>query len=77
MAQSGIGITREQPNMHQFQIPNMSCGHCVRAITEAVHAVDPSARVQADVPQHQVQVETTAPREQLVARLSEAGYAPA
>ncbi len=60
-----------------FQIPNMSCGHCVKAITEAVHAVDPAATVQADLPQHQVQVDSTAAREQLAAKLVEAGYAPA
>jgi copper chaperone len=63
--------------MQEFQIPNMSCGHCVRSITEAVQALDPAARVTADVPQHKVQVESTAQREALVARLTEAGYAPA
>ena len=63
--------------MEEFQIPNMSCGHCVRAITEAVQAVDPAAQVQADVQQRQVQVTSTAPREQLAASLTEAGYAPA
>ena len=63
--------------MIQFQIPNMTCGHCVRAITEAVQSVDPAARVLADLPQHQVQVQSTAPREALVASLTEAGYAPA
>ena len=63
--------------MHEFQIPNMSCGHCVRSITEAVQALDPAARVTADVAQHKVQVESAAQREALVARLTEAGYAPA
>jgi copper chaperone len=63
--------------MYQFQIPNMSCGHCVRAITEAVKAADPQADVKTDLPTHQVQVESTAPREALVAQLTEAGYAPA
>lgn len=63
--------------MQEFQIPNMSCGHCVRSITEAVQTLDPAARVTADVPQHKVQVETTAQREVLVAKLTEAGYAPA
>jgi copper chaperone len=62
--------------MLNFDIPNMSCGHCVRAITEAVHAVDPLAKVQADLPQHRVQVETSAAREAVVAQLVEAGYAP-
>jgi copper chaperone len=63
--------------MLSFEIPNMSCGHCVRAITEAVQAADPAARVQADLPSHSVQVETSAPREAVVAQLVEAGYAPA
>lgn len=62
---------------YEFQIPNMSCGHCVRAITEAVKAADPEARVATDLPRHQVQVDSTVPREQVVARLTEAGYAPA
>ncbi len=63
--------------MHQFEIPNMSCGHCVRTITATVQALDPGARVQADLPQHRVEVQTTAPREQVAAALVEAGYAPA
>lgn len=63
--------------MYQFQIPNMSCGHCVRAITEAVKAADPQAEVKTDLSTHQVQVQSGAPREALVAQLTEAGYAPA
>ena len=63
--------------MYQFQIPNMSCGHCVRAITEAVKVADPQASEQTDLPTHQVQVQSSAPREALVAQLTEAGYAPA
>jgi len=63
--------------MLTFDIPNMTCGHCVRAITEAVKAADPAARVEADLPTHQVKVDTSAPREAVVAQLSEAGYTPA
>ncbi len=63
--------------MYQFQIPNMSCGHCVKAVTAAVQAADPQARVQVDLPTHQVQVQTQVPREAVVAQLTEAGYAPA
>lgn len=63
--------------MFSFQIPNLNCGHCVRAVTEAVQSVDPAADVQADVAAKQVQVDTTASREALVAKLTEAGYTPA
>lgn len=62
--------------MHQFHIPNMSCGHCVRAITEAVKTADNQAEVKVDLPSHQVQVQSTVPRETVVAQLTEAGYAP-
>jgi copper chaperone len=63
--------------MLDFLIPNMTCGHCVRAVTEAVKAADPQAQVQVDLPTHRVQVQTTAARDQVVARLAEAGYEPA
>jgi copper chaperone len=62
---------------HDFTIPQLSCGHCVRAVTEAVHAADPAAQVQADPATKQVAVDSTLPREALAALLAEAGYAPA
>ena len=63
--------------MLTLDIPNMTCGHCVRAITQAVVAADPAAKVLADVPAHQVQVDTALSREAVAAVLAEAGYAPA
>ena len=63
--------------MLDFQIPNMTCGHCARTVTEAVKAADPEAKVTIDLPTHKVQVETNAPREKVVAQLAEAGYQPA
>lgn len=62
--------------MLDFQIPDMTCGHCVKAVTDAVKAADPAAEVQIDLPTHRVQVQTGAPREQVVAKLVEAGYTP-
>lgn len=63
--------------MLEFQIPNMTCGHCARAVTEAVKAADPQATVTIDLPTHQVKVESQAPRDKVVAQLAEAGYQPA
>ena len=63
--------------MITFQIPAMSCGHCVRSITEAVLATDPAAQVQADLPNHSVQIHSSVPPEILAAALAAAGYAPA
>ena len=63
--------------MLEFKIPAMSCGHCVKAVTEAVHEVDPKAQVQVDLASKQVAVQTDAARAAVVAALAEAGYAPA
>ncbi len=63
--------------MLEFQIPNMTCGHCVKAVTAAVKAADPQAQVQCDLAQHRVQVDTGVAREAVVAKLAEAGYQPA
>lgn len=63
--------------MLEFTLPTMTCGHCVRAVTDAVKAVDAEAEVEIDLPAHQLTVQTEVPRETLAARLTEAGYAPA
>jgi copper chaperone len=63
--------------MIQFHVPDMSCNHCVAAITQAVQAVDPGARVQADLAAHRVDVETArAAPEAVAAAIREAGYTP-
>ena len=49
----------------------------MRAVTEAVQAADPAAQVQADPASKRVAVDSTLPREAVVALLAEAGYAPA
>lgn len=61
----------------QFHIENMTCGGCARSVTKAIQSVDPEAKVQADPASHKVDVISAAPREAVVAALSEAGYAPA
>lgn len=63
--------------MIQFSIPSMSCGHCMKAVTQAVQAVDPQAKVDVDLGTKTVKVESQAGREQLVRALAEAGYLPA
>ena len=63
--------------MIELTLPDMTCGHCVRAITQAVTAADPAAKVQADLPTHQVQIESNQPAAAFTAALTEEGYAPA
>lgn len=52
----------------------MSCGHCVKAVTEAVRAVDPAARVAVDLARARVDVESNADAARLRAAIVDAGY---
>jgi copper chaperone len=58
----------------EFKIPAMSCGHCVRAITEAVKALDPAAQVEVDLPSKNVVVQSSQERQAVAAALADAGY---
>lgn len=63
--------------MMTFSVNDMTCGHCVSTITRAVNAVDPAARVQADVATHRVQIESSqASADQLSGAIRDAGYTP-
>lgn len=63
--------------MHRFTLPDMSCGHCVAAITEALKAADAQAQVDIDLQAKTAQVDSGLPRDALAAALAEAGYPPA
>ena len=41
----------------KFDVEGMTCGHCVRAITRAIHTLDPDARVDVDLAEGVVTVE--------------------
>jgi len=58
-----------------FDVKGMTCGHCERAVTEAVKRVDPAAEVKIDRAAGKVEVQTTQPREQLAQAIAEEGYA--
>ncbi len=60
--------------MQLFDVAGMTCGHCVRAVTEAIQQVDPAATVQVDLKAGQARVESTAPGAKLADAIREAGY---
>jgi len=59
-----------------FQIPDMSCGHCAGVITRTVQQLDANATVIIDLPTHRVTVQTTQDRQTVARALAEAGYPP-
>ncbi len=66
---------RISPMNQIFTVTGMTCGHCEKAVTQAVLRVDPQAQVQIDRLQNRVQVESTQSREALARAMVEEGYA--
>lgn len=63
---------------HIFQVTGMTCGHCERAVQQAVLAVDAQAQVRIDRAANQVSVTSAqASREALAAAIAEEGYSVA
>ncbi len=63
--------------MMEFKIEDMSCGHCASVITKTVKALDAQAKVEIDLAQKKVTVESSEPRTIIVEALTDAGYTPA
>jgi len=63
--------------MHAFEVKDMTCGHCVGAITKAVKTLDPDARLQIDLAAHRVEIDSsTIPAAQWREVISQAGFTP-
>jgi copper chaperone len=63
--------------MIELTLPNMTCGHCVSRVTRALKALDPAAKVEVDLGQQRVKIQSDVPKEAITAALADAGYSPA
>jgi copper chaperone len=62
--------------MIEFQVSDMTCSHCVRAVTNAVKDIEPAARVFIDLETKRVRVEQASDAKKLEGAIREAGYSP-
>ena len=60
--------------MYQLQVENMSCGHCVGAVTKAVQAIDAAAKVEVDLVNKTVKIDRATPLAPLKSAIADAGY---
>jgi copper chaperone len=58
----------------ELKVNDMTCGHCVKTITQSVAFVDPNAKVQADLETKRVRIESTHSAAELTRALADAGY---
>ena len=65
--------TTESPTI-TLLVEGMSCGHCVKAVTAAIQAKDPTAKVVVDLADGTVKTETVLPRHVVSMAVEEEGY---
>ena len=59
-----------------YRVNDMTCGHCVATITNAVRQQDANAQIEIDLPQHLVRIETSADAGGIEQAIRDAGYTP-
>ncbi|MRJ24088.1 heavy-metal-associated domain-containing protein [Pseudomonas haemolytica] len=60
--------------MQIFSVEGMTCGHCVRAVTQAVQDEDSTASVEVDLAAKEVRVASSLPSEKVIQLITEEGY---
>jgi copper chaperone len=60
--------------MIELTLPSMTCGHCVRTVTDTVHQVDSQAAVDIDLASHRVRIESQHAPDEFRKALAEEGY---
>lgn len=59
----------------RFHIPQMTCGHCVRTLRNAMEAAFPGAPVTIDLDRRELDIDVeAAERPRLVGAIQDAGY---
>lgn len=57
-----------------FTVEGMTCGHCEKAVTKALLALDQQAKVVIERTENKVQVDSDQPREAMAKAIAEEGY---
>ena len=60
--------------MLTLKVSGMTCGGCINAVTRAIQAQDPQAKVQADLARQTVTLETTLSEAQACQLITDAGF---
>ena len=60
----------------EFDVQDMTCGHCAATITDAVKSVDPAGRCDIDIAARRVKVESDFSADRIAAAIARAGFSP-
>jgi copper chaperone len=62
--------------MIEFQVGDMTCGHCVGRVTQAIKHVDGAAKVAVNLETKHVSIESAHAAGEFKAAITDAGYTP-
>jgi copper chaperone len=62
--------------MIEFQVEDMTCGHCASTIARAVSEVDSKGKCEIDLGGKRVRIQSSLPAEDFRSAIQEAGYTP-
>lgn len=57
-----------------LNVQKMTCNHCVRSVTAAVHTIDPQAKVEVDLTSGTVRIDGNPDEEAAAEAIREAGF---
>ena len=60
--------------MYILKVEKMTCGGCAARVTRAVQAVDPAAKVEVQLKEHLIRVESTGAVDAIASAVTSAGY---
>ncbi|WP_330209906.1 heavy-metal-associated domain-containing protein [Pseudomonas sp. AM4(2022)] len=60
--------------MQIFSVEGMTCGHCVKAVTQAVQRQDSAASVEVDLKAKEVRVASSLSSDKVIDLITEEGY---
>lgn len=69
-----LSLNDENVNMLTLYLPDMSCGHCKKAIESAVNAIDESATLNFDMDKKMVTIDSKAANGEVIKAVAQAGY---
>ena len=61
----------------EFKVQGMTCGHCVKAVTQAIQLLDQAAVVAVELDSGKVVVDSTLARERIAEAIQDEGYSVA
>lgn len=60
--------------MYEVKVSGMTCGSCANSISHVLKSIDPKVKVEVDLKQQIVRVETEKSEKEITALIEEAGF---